>query len=241
MYNDQNCYYDWGDDPSFFAASEFFGDVQHATWGVCRPDVRGYLKKAGDYVVFFCAKSASGPVREYFYIGVGTVSFGLNREDIWSNARYARYRDFFNILARPSLVTGELEPYEIVSPFHDDWKKRCEEPYWVFDPEWSQFNLVDPLHVATYTGTEGPVETWRSSQDQQVKRLETLLFPPSAPRRLRINSSPTTHKRPRNPHREIKLQRQLGRRTDLNALRSDLIALAKPRCQKYHKFATSDS
>jgi hypothetical protein len=104
----------------------------------------------------------------------------------------------------------------------EDWQKRWKKPYWVFDPKWSQFNLVDPLHVATYTETEGPFETWRSSQDQQVARLETLLFPPSARRpHLRINNF--------QPHAYINLQEQFDQGTDLNALRSDLIALAKPR------------
>ncbi len=97
VYNDQGCFYDWGDDPSFFAASEMLGDVRKATWGVCRPDVRRRLK-ALDYVVFFCAKSVRGPVWEYFYIGVGTVSLGLTRQTIWSDEQYAKYRDFFNIL-----------------------------------------------------------------------------------------------------------------------------------------------
>jgi hypothetical protein len=31
IYDAQNCFYDWGDDPSFFAASEFLGDVRDAT------------------------------------------------------------------------------------------------------------------------------------------------------------------------------------------------------------------
>jgi len=56
----------------------------------------------------------------------------------------------------------------------------------------------------------------------QVKRLETLLFPPSAKRPyLRIDNF--------QPHVHINLQDQLGQGTDLNALRSDLITLAKPR------------
>ena len=81
VYNDQGCFYDWGDDPSFFAASEMLGDVRKATWGVRRPDVRRRLK-ALDYVMFFCAKSVRGPVWEHFYIGVGTVSLGLTRQTI---------------------------------------------------------------------------------------------------------------------------------------------------------------
>ena len=216
VYDDQNCCYDWGDDPSFFAANQFFGDVRYASWGVCRPDIRKSLKE-GDYVVFFCAKSAEGPVREYFYIGVGTVSHKLTREIIWSDEQYTKYQDFFNILAR--LSKDELEHYETISPFHDNWLERCKRPYWLFDHEQSQFNLFNPLHVATYTGTEGPFETWRSSENQQIARLRAMLFPEKAPRQhLRINN--------RLSHRHINLRAQLGQKASLHMLRSELIELA---------------
>ncbi len=217
VYNDQGCFYDWGDDPSFFAASEMLGDVRKATWGVCRPDVRRRLK-ALDYVVFFCAKSVRGPVWEYFYIGVGTISLGLTRQTIWSDEQYAKYRDFFNILARSS--EGVLEQHETFHSYHKDWKRRCKAPYWLFAREWSQFNIVNPLHVATYTGTRGAVEIWHSSRDRQVARLEAMLFPQSASaRRLR-----TTH--PQIPHRQIDLLAHLGQHANSNALRSHLMELA---------------
>ncbi len=65
-----------------------------------------------------------------------------------------------------------------IYPYHKDWLEICNAaPYWVFDREQSWFNLDNPLHVATYTGTKEPFENWHSSQDRQVKRLETLLFP----------------------------------------------------------------
>src|SRR5216683_1787219 len=67
VYDDQNCFYDWGDDPGFFAAGELLGDVRDATWGVCRRDVRNILCK-GDYIAFFCAKSFGGSMTEYYYI-----------------------------------------------------------------------------------------------------------------------------------------------------------------------------
>jgi hypothetical protein len=221
MYNNPNCYYDFGDDPSFFAASEILGDVCKTTWGVCQRKVRKDLKDQ-DYVVFFCAKQVDEHVWDYFYIGVGTASLGLSREIIWSDEQYAKYRNFFNILAR--LSNGVLEPYEVISSHHGDWEERCQAPYWLFDPEQSQFNLVNPLHVATYIETEGPFEIWRSSQDGQVARLKALLFPSSAHRlHLRTTNS--------QPHKHITLLKQLrqpGQRTDLDALRVDLIELAKP-------------
>lgn len=174
--------------------------------------------KAGDYVVFFCAKSVGGPVWEYFYIGVGTVSLDLTRQTIWSDEQYAKYRDFFNILAR--LSNGVLEQHETVYPYHDNWRERCKERYWLFDHEQSQFNLINPLHVAMYTGTKGAVETWHSSRDRQVARLEAILFPQAASaRRLRTRNY-------QMPHRHIDLRKHLGQHANLNALRSHLMELA---------------
>jgi hypothetical protein len=164
--------------------------------------------------VFFCAKSAGGPVWKYFYIGVGTVSLGLNRQTLWPE-QYAKYQDFFNILAY--LSNGVLEQHEIIFPYHKDWNKRCKAPYWLFDLEQSQFNLVNPLHVATYTGTKGVVETWHTAQNQHVADLESILFPPSASsRRLRTKNY-------QMPHRHIDLQKHLGQHANLNVLRSSLM------------------
>ncbi len=114
-----------------------------------------------------------------------------------------------------------------IYPYHKDWLEICNAaPYWVFDHEQSRFNLDNPLHVATYTGTKEPFENWHSSQDRQVKRLETLLFPQSAPRHLRINIPPTVPKHLRRPHKQINLLRQLDRDTDLKKLRLCLMKLA---------------
>jgi hypothetical protein len=216
VYNDQNCYYDWGDDPSFFAASYMLGDVRRASWGVCRPDVRNYLND-GDYVVFFCAKEAGKPIWDYYYIGVGTVCHRLTRHIIWSDDQYALYRTFFNLLVRSS--DSVLEHHE---PFgdHEDWENRRNAPYWLFALDESRFNIVNPLHVATYTGTNGPFETWHSSRDQQVARLEAILFPKSASaRRLRTTNTQRSHP-------QINLLRHLGAHTDLKVLRTHLMELA---------------
>lgn len=218
VYDDQNCFYDWGDDPGFFAASELFGDVRNATWGVCRRDVRKLLG-AGDYVVFFCAKQVGKRVWDYYYIGVGTVTLGLTRQTIWLDDQYAKYRDFFNILARLS-ANGELEQHETFHAYHGDWEKRCKAPYWLFAREQSQFNLVNPLHVATYTGTRGAVETWHASQNRQVARLEAILFPQSSSTR-RLRTSHIQHS-----HRHINLRTHLGQHADLNEIRSYLIEFA---------------
>ena len=56
-------FYDWGDDPAFYAAEKFGGNV---TWGVCRHDVRKKLDK-GDVVVFFCATRTQGTMEVLLY------------------------------------------------------------------------------------------------------------------------------------------------------------------------------
>ena len=93
-------FYDWGDDPGFFAAEEFLGDVRGASWGVCRPDVRSELSK-GDFVVFFCAQQQPKKRTQwhYYYIGVGTVSRAVKkRRRIWTVDTYEEYRRFYNLL-----------------------------------------------------------------------------------------------------------------------------------------------
>jgi hypothetical protein len=124
---------DWGDDPSFFAATELLGDPRRATWGVCRSDVRGALAP-DDFVVFVCARQSKREW-DYYFIGIATVGEPLTREAIWTDDRHAIYREFLNILARPGR-NDELEQYESVHPFHDDdWRDRCRSPYWLFDPD----------------------------------------------------------------------------------------------------------
>ena len=82
-YNKPNNYYDWGDDPSFFKAKEVFNNYNHATWGVCRRDVRCQLK-AGDLVVYFCGRQEKNEWN-YFFVGFGTVKSALfTRNDIWT-------------------------------------------------------------------------------------------------------------------------------------------------------------
>ncbi len=151
------CFYDWGDDPAFFAAEEFFGDVNKASWGVCRRDVREKLRN-GDFVIFFCAKALEGQTWEYYYIGLGTVSETLDRGLIWSSDEYRPYRDFFNLLVDP-----QGDQYEFIYGKHNsDWRERADAPYILFDTSKNRthFNLVNPLLVATYRLGDTP---WRGS------------------------------------------------------------------------------
>src|SRR5437762_1781235 len=91
-------YFDWGDDPGFFAAQHRLGDARMASWGVCRRDVRIALRE-GDSVVFFCASQADR-VWRYYFVGVGVVATLVKRTDLWSERRFAPYRDFYNVLAK---------------------------------------------------------------------------------------------------------------------------------------------
>ena len=151
------CFYDWGDDPAFFAADEFLGDVNRASWGVCRRKVREKLCK-GDYVIFFCAKALGDQTWEYYYIGLGTVSETLDRRVIWSLEEYKTYRGFFNLL-----VDSRGAQHEFIYDKHNsDWCERANAPYILFDTSKNRthFNLDNPLLVATYRLEDAP---WRGN------------------------------------------------------------------------------
>ncbi len=160
-------FYDWGDDPSFFATEEFLGDVRKAGWGVCRRDVRDKLNR-GDFIIFFCAQQQEDDedLWKYYYIGLGTVGHVIqNRERIWRTKKYKDYRKFYNLL-----IDSEGRQYEMIHRFHQDWKRRAKSPYVVFDdsPLMTHFNLCNPLLVARYwvgdSAWKGNImETWRLS------------------------------------------------------------------------------
>ena len=79
-------FYDWGDDPAFFASEQCGGNV---TWGVCRHDVRGKLKE-GDVVVFFCAQEHENEKQkkwEYYYVGLELLLTLLSPESSFGRSR----------------------------------------------------------------------------------------------------------------------------------------------------------
>ncbi|MGB8259376.1 MAG: hypothetical protein WCE75_03450 [Terracidiphilus sp.] len=178
-------FYDWGDDPSFFAAKELLGDVRRATWGVCRRDVRGSLNE-GDVVVFFCGRQLkrSGSW-SYYFIGFGTVLEVVRPRDLlWTKRKYAPYRKFYNVLMGP-----DGKQRETFHPFHDEnWKLRADAPYVLFDPEHSAFNLDSPHLVASWNGDETP-ETWRP--DRKAREIERLLFTDRGIIKRRLRTSRT--------------------------------------------------
>ena len=171
-YHNDDCFYDWGDDPSFFAAQHFLGDVRTASWGVCRPDVRRKVQP-GDLIIFFCVQQRDGGQRRYYYIGFGTVGeLVLPRIHVWRKERFRPYREFFNVL-----IDTEDEQSEYFYDKHSDYRKRSEAPYVIFNSgdRLTHFNVVNPLLVATYKSDARPPEQWRTHV-ATASELHDLLF-----------------------------------------------------------------
>ncbi|MDQ5872670.1 MAG: hypothetical protein M3547_10770 [Acidobacteriota bacterium] len=180
-------FFDWGDDPAFFAARVFLGDVRRASWGVCRRNLRARLAP-GDLVVFFCAREAATTKGrwDYYFVGFATVGSAPNREQIWREERYSAYRSFYNLLVRPEGQT--FVHAEAFHPPHSDWARRRSAPYILFDsrPGMTEFDLVSPPHVAVYSGSLP--ERW--NQEPTAAHLENLLFR-SRGRARRLRTSKT--------------------------------------------------
>ena len=207
-------FYDWGDDPSFFAATEFNGNVKFATWGVCRRDVRRQLNK-NDLIIFFCGKEKNKSW-DYYFTGYGTVKDTLfDRLLIWKDDKYKKYRNYFNLLIDKN--DKHREPF---GGNHDNYIKRKEAPYIFFDtnPEKTNFNLINPLKVASYDPRIDETEAWAIG-DKLVDRLETLLLKKhfNTSRKLR-----STHGQ--MPHRHIRLK---ANKKTLNELGSKLFEMAE--------------
>jgi len=207
-YKQDDRYYDWGDDPAFFAAQEFMDDVRRASWGVCRPDVRSCIKP-GDLVIFFCGKPCICDSKkwDYYYIGFGTVKVRVDgRWQIWEDNRFQPYRRFYNLLIAPASQTPPANADDLLDgpdgltyvhketfhPYHKNWRRRlCA--YIIFDEnkQRTNFNLENPLHVATYLGDEKR-EEWNS--DPLTRQLENMLFNKrKISRRLRTSRTGFAH------------------------------------------------
>lgn len=174
-YQQPACFYDWGDDPSFFAARHFLGDVRKAGWGVCRRDVRLNLG-IGDLIVFFCAQQQRNQLElwNYNYIGFGTVGrIVRDRGTIWHKPELRPYRKFFNLLVDSSGI--QMETF---FPHHQDWMRRGEASYIIFSVQdgLTHFNLLNPLLVAAYHNGDPVPEVWRSKKSKKVDHLRGLLF-----------------------------------------------------------------
>jgi hypothetical protein len=200
-------YLDWGDDPSFFAASRVLGDSRASSWGVCRPDVRDALHDDAFVVLF--TEVMEQDRSEYFWAGIGTVGrLVRNRLQVWTDTRLSPYRRFFNLLVTPS---GEHREY--FHPPHNDWERRRDAPYVLFDPKLSRFDLEHPLHVSSYRTEDGTPDRWRTD-NETVATLERLLF---GKRSRRLRTSPTGF-----GHAKLRLE---GSQDELGRLRAELIRL----------------
>jgi hypothetical protein len=118
--------YDTGDDPSFFSARYFGGQL---TWGICRQQVRNAIEPA-DVVVFFSFRHAEEhwPV-EYSLCAVATVERKIRVSDIWSDPAWRAYQRYLNLVIRPEPGTG-WEHFERGLPqkkWHGDWAWRIAE------------------------------------------------------------------------------------------------------------------
>ncbi len=203
-YRRADSYLDWGDDPSFFSAITQFGDPRRATWGVCRRDVRGSLV-LGDAVAFICAKFLpDARRREYHYVGCGTVGNLINdRRLIWKDEGYTLMRDYLNILAQPD-TRGRLRNIEVF-PEHKDWQRRAEQPYVLFDPDRTAFNLTNPHLVAMFEPSNGVSERWCT--DTVSSELRRLFFT-----RTRQHLKTSLH---RNQHPKLRIHCEPHRLADV--------------------------
>ncbi len=123
--------------------------------GASARDVRSTLGER-DLVVFFCG-CQDERIWRYYFAGFGTVRALVERAALWTDPAHALYRKFYNVLVR--LDGKRLVQSETFHDYHDDWKRRAEAPYVLFDAAHSAFNLMSPHHVATWEGTKIP-ETW---------------------------------------------------------------------------------
>jgi hypothetical protein len=219
-YDNANCFYDWGDDPSFFAAQEILGNSRFATWGVCRRPVRGKLSN-GDLVIYFCGKPRPEETKiwDYYFIGFGTVKETILHEQLWLDTKYSVYQRFYNLLEKPA--GDKWEHYEPFGTEHDDWKRRSSAPYIIFDEDeqLTDFNVINPLHVATKP-KDLAVEKWNSSR--LVKRLEDILFEQfDIERRLRTKNKYIAHQQivvHRYIPKDERMNRLISLRTELKKI-----------------------
>jgi hypothetical protein len=171
-YFQHQSFYDWGDDPSFFQASQRLGDPRRASWGVCRPKVRRQLG-AGDVVIFICScEGLEAGSWDYYYVGFGTVRISLQREQIFQDDQYAEYRSFFNMISR--WENGHKVQYEVFEGDHNNFEGRCQAGYILFQLDKTDFNLVNPLPIARYDGRQ-TAENWHTT-DPLVAKLYSALF-----------------------------------------------------------------
>lgn len=189
--------YDQGDDPAFEASLDTGGRI---SWGVCRTDVRNAIQP-GDIVAFFSTRRGDRKA-VYRFVGWATVDEKIERDRIWRERRLRPYRQYKNLLIRPSAGRFlHLEPQHYESRPHKDWlwragdwrgtKRKSEvlglckrdfvsprnvkfaKNYVLFCAEGAgTYVIANPPTVATCAG--GAHETWASTPF--ARSLRELLF-----------------------------------------------------------------
>lgn len=143
---DQDWPYDNGDDPSFYAARKFGGQL---SWGICRQDVRNTLRP-GDIVVFFSfRKFKETGDSEYRLCALATVNKKVSQVDLWRDQNLAIYRKYFNLLIRPLKSNHHahehFEPTLEGSRLHRDWLWRIAEHQGLRKKDFTKIQETDRL------------------------------------------------------------------------------------------------
>lgn len=154
--NLQDWPYDVGDDPSFYAARKFGGQL---SWGICRQDVRNRLRP-GDIVVFFSFRrfKETGD-SEYRLCALATVDRKVSQMDLWHDQNLEIYRKYFNLLIRPlgsmNDVWEHFEPTLEGSRLHNDWLWRMAEHQGFRKADFKKLQATDRLEPgATVRGSQ---------------------------------------------------------------------------------------
>ena len=122
---DQLWPYDNGDDPAFYVARNHSGPV---TWGVCRRNVRSFLKR-DDIVAFISYTKTLAGKFVYRLCSVATVADKLDHRFAYEDARLSG-KPYINLLIRAVDGKEEWLHNETDRPVrarHDDWLWRIAE------------------------------------------------------------------------------------------------------------------
>ena len=120
------------------------------TWGVCRQDVRRMVAP-GDWMVFFsAARELRSGLTRYRFVAALLVEEKISQLEIFEQERLRPYREYLNLLIRPSGSGWEhFEPG--MAWFHGDWLWRIAETKGLRKP------AVEAAAIQHQTGATLPV------------------------------------------------------------------------------------
>ncbi len=114
--------YDYGDDPSFFSAQYLRGPV---TWGVCRGDIRTRIAE-GDVVIFVAFEDLESGTT-YKLTAIATVEKKITENSIFSDPKHKRFRQYLNLLTRPTESGWKREEPCFAVAGHPNWLWRMAD------------------------------------------------------------------------------------------------------------------